>query len=98
MSRDRDGKNRAKPEVSEKAVRRRFTAEYKARILDEADRCTTSSQDGRGPGNVRSSFMLHELPRWFCTGIYQNGQGAESIPEPHQNLRNVREADVLPRL
>jgi transposase len=29
----------ANPEVSDKAVRRRFTAEYKRRILQEADQC-----------------------------------------------------------
>jgi len=46
MSRDTDGKDRVKPEVSEKAVRRRFTAEYKARILDEADRCAEPGQLG----------------------------------------------------
>ena len=28
------------PEVSQKASRRRFTKEYKQRILEEADRCT----------------------------------------------------------
>ena len=28
------------PEVTEKAVRRKFTAEYKRRILKEADACT----------------------------------------------------------
>ena len=32
------------PEVSEKPTRRRFTAEYKLRILAEADACTE-----RGP-------------------------------------------------
>jgi transposase len=33
-------------EVSEKPVRRRFTAEYKLRILAEADRCTEPGQIG----------------------------------------------------
>ena len=46
MSQHTDGNDRVKPEVSEKAVRRRFTAEYKARILDEADRCTEPGQLG----------------------------------------------------
>jgi transposase len=32
--------------VPEKPVRRRFTAEYKLRILHEADRCTESGQLG----------------------------------------------------
>ena len=34
------------PEVPEKPVRRRFSAEYKLRILAEADRCTASGQLG----------------------------------------------------
>jgi len=34
------------PAVPEKPVRRRFTAEYKLRILREADRCTQPSQLG----------------------------------------------------
>jgi len=34
------------PEVREKAVRRRFTAEYKLRILKEADSCTEKGRIG----------------------------------------------------
>jgi transposase len=34
------------PEVAEKAVRRRFTAEYKLRILKEADACNKQGQVG----------------------------------------------------
>jgi transposase-like protein len=34
------------PAVPEKPVRRRFTAEYKVRILREADRCTQPGQLG----------------------------------------------------
>ena len=34
------------PEVNEKATRRRFTADYKARILKEADRCIEPGQIG----------------------------------------------------
>jgi len=34
------------PEVLEKPVRRRFTVEYKARILAEADACTEAGQLG----------------------------------------------------
>jgi transposase len=35
------------PEVPEKPVRRQFTAEYKQRILEEADRCTQPGQLGQ---------------------------------------------------
>ena len=41
-----NGKLIPDPAVSEKPVRRRFTAEYKLRILHEADRCTASGQLG----------------------------------------------------
>ncbi|MCF6156701.1 MAG: helix-turn-helix domain-containing protein [Candidatus Brocadia sp.] len=34
------------PEVTEKAVRRKFTATYKLRILQEAEACTTQGQIG----------------------------------------------------
>jgi hypothetical protein len=36
------------PEVAEKPVRRRFTAEYKRAILKEADRCS-AGEDGALP-------------------------------------------------
>jgi transposase len=41
-----NGKPMPDPAVPEKPVRRRFTAEYKLRILREADRCTESGQLG----------------------------------------------------
>jgi len=37
---------RSDPEVLEKAQRRQFTAAYKQRILDEAERCTEPGQIG----------------------------------------------------
>jgi len=40
------GAGRSDPEVLEKPVRRGFTAEYKARILAEADACTEPGQLG----------------------------------------------------
>jgi transposase len=46
MSKDTEREAQDSPEVSEKASRRRFKAEYKARVLDEADRCTEPGQVG----------------------------------------------------
>ncbi len=46
MSNETERNGRDAPEVSEKAARRRFTAEYKVRILDEADGCTEPGQIG----------------------------------------------------
>ena len=40
------------PEVVPKAKRRKFSAEYKRRILEEADNCTESGQIGA---------LLHQL-------------------------------------
>jgi transposase-like protein len=41
-----NGKPIPDPAVPEKPVRRRFTAEYKLRVLQEADRCTQPGQLG----------------------------------------------------
>ena len=46
MSKETERETQDSPEVIEKASRRRFTAEYKARILDEADQCTDPGQIG----------------------------------------------------
>ena len=47
MSKDTERKVQDSPEVSEKASRRRFTVEYKARILEEADQvCASLLDDG----------------------------------------------------
>jgi len=35
------------PEVVDKPIRRRFTSEYKLRIVEEADRCTKPGEVGR---------------------------------------------------
>ena len=44
------------PEVSEKPIRRRFTAGYKQRILEEADRCT--QRGTRSPVATRGSLLV----------------------------------------
>ncbi len=46
MSHDTERNGRPEPEVTEKPVRRRFTAEYKMRILEEADGYTETGQLG----------------------------------------------------
>ena len=46
MSDNTEENDRPKPEVTEKPVRRRFTAEYKIRILEEADRCKETGELG----------------------------------------------------
>ena len=44
MSNDTEGNGRPVPEVSEKPIRRQFTAEYKLRIIEEADGCADQGQ------------------------------------------------------
>ena len=41
-----ENSGRANPEVSDKPRRRRFSAEYKLKVLREADRCTKSGELG----------------------------------------------------
>src|SRR6266545_8288727 len=50
------------PEVRPKAKHRRFTAEYKKRILDEADACTTATQ--RGALVRREGLYSSHLTAW----------------------------------
>ncbi len=46
MSNDVENNGRPVPEVQEKPVRRRFTAEYKMRIIEEASACADKGQVG----------------------------------------------------
>jgi transposase-like protein len=50
------------PEVRPKAQRRQFTAEYKKRLLDEADACTTPPQ--RGALVRREGLYSSHLTAW----------------------------------
>ncbi len=92
MSRDVDGEDRVNPEVSEKAVRRRFTAEYKARILDEADRCTEPGQLGellRREGLYSSHLTTWRRQRE--AGLAPKRRGRKPLP-------NRKEREELERL
>ena len=92
MSQDTDGKDRVKPEVSEKAARRRFTAEYKRRILDEADRCTQPGQ--LGELLRREGLYSSHLTTWRRQreeGLTPKRRGRKPIP-------NKKERQELERL
>lgn len=74
----------ANPEVSDKAVRRRFTAEYKRRILQEADQC--------GPGGIaalmrREGLYSSHLTTWRkqrksgeIAGLAPRKRGKKPVP------------------
>jgi transposase-like protein len=74
------------PEVVPLASRRRFTAEYKPRILDEADACT-------GPGEL-SALLRREgiysscLSRWWRARKRGRLAQAEAIIDVQKNSRN----------
>ena len=57
-----EGRVAPSPEVLEKPVRRRFTVEYKVRILAEADACTETGQ--RGELLRREGLYSSHLSTW----------------------------------
>jgi transposase-like protein len=94
MSKDTERKVQDSPEVSEKASRRRFTAEYKARILDEADRCTEPGQVGellRREGLYSSHLTNWRRQREAGLAPKQRGR------KPKPNKKEQQELDRLRR-
>lgn len=82
---------RPDPEVPEKPTRRRFTAEYKLRILRLADACTE-------PGSVgallrREGLYSSHLTAWRR----QRGRGALDGLKPKKRGRKVTERNPLVR-
>jgi transposase len=94
MSKDTERKSQDSPEVSEKASRRRFTAEYKARVLDEADRCTEPGQVGELLR--REGLYSSHLTNWRRqrkTGLAPKQRGRK----PKPNKQEQQELDRLRR-
>ena len=48
-----------------------------------------------GIGICGRSSVLPQLSVGFRTGIHQDGEGAESVPESDEDLRSLRQTDVL---
>ena len=93
MSKDTERKVQDSPEVSEKASRRRFTAEYKARILDEADRCTEPGQVGellRREGLYSSHLTNWRRQRETGLAPKQRGRKPKSNKKEQQELERLR--------
>jgi transposase len=87
---EREGAPAADPEVLEKPVRRRFTAQYKLRILSQADAC------GEQPGKVgellrREGLYASHLSTWRK----QREQGTLAALAPKKRGRKPRQADPL---
>jgi transposase-like protein len=89
------------PEVPDKAVRRRFRAEYKIRILNESDACTDSGSLGallRREGLYASNLNTwrHQRERGILSGLTPKKRGRkESIRDPlvaeNEKLRKENE-------
>jgi transposase len=89
------------PEVPDKAVRRRFTAEYKIRILNESDACTDSGSLGallRREGLYASNLNTwrHQRERGILSGLTPKKRGRkEAVRDPlvaeNEKLRKENE-------
>ncbi len=87
--------SRAEVEVSTKASRRRFTADYKKKILDEVERCTGSGEVGALLR--REGLYSSNLARWRET-IARGGLRAlkpqKRGPKPMRDARDVKLATL----
>jgi transposase-like protein len=98
-----NGKLIPDPAVLEKPVRRRFTAEYKLRILQEADRCIASGQLGallRREGLYSSilSTWRQQRDEGTLAGLTPKRRGRKANPDAPliaENLRLTRETQRL---
>lgn len=91
------------PEVAEKPVRRRFTTEYKLRILEEADACRETGGTGallRREGLYSSSLATWRRQRREGTlaGLSPKKRGRKGDDEATREIKRLRrENDRLRR-
>lgn len=88
------------PEVRPKAKHRHFTAEYKKRILDEADACTSPTQ--RGALVRREGLYSSHLTMWrrqraqgILDGLTPKKRGVKADPLALENAQLRRENQRL---
>lgn len=88
------------PEVRPKAKHRHFTAEYKKRILDEADACTSPTQ--RGALVRREGLYSSHLTMWrrqraqgILDGLTPKKRGSKPNPLALENAHLRRENQRL---
>ena len=77
------------PEVSDKAVRRRFTAKYKLSILQQVDACTEPAS--KGELLRREGLYSSNLTTWRK----QRDEGSLSALTPKQRGRKAASADLM---
>ena len=85
------------PEVREKAVRRRFTAEYKLRILKEAESCTKRGQLGallRREGLYSSNLITwrHQSEQGTLKALSPRKRGPKG-KRPDPSARRIAELE-----
>lgn len=90
-----NGKPMPDPAVPEKPVRRRFTADYKIRILREADRCTEPGQ--LGALRRREGLYSSHLSSWrqqrdagTLAGLAPKRRGRKATPNAPLVAENER--------
>jgi transposase len=88
------------PEVVVKAQRRRFTAEYKHRVLQEAEACTQRGEVGallRREGLYSSHLTTwrHQRQRGELQGLTPAKRGRKADPLAAENARLQRETERL---
>ena len=98
-----NGRPMADPAVLEKPVRRRFLAEYKLRILQQADRCTASGQLGallrrEGLYSSHLSTWREQRSQGMLAGLTAKRRGRKAnsdAPLVAENQRLTRETQRL---
>jgi transposase len=84
------------PEVVVKAQRRQFSAEYKRRILQEADTCTQRGEVGallrrEGLYSSHLNTWRHQRARGELQGLTPAKRGRKADPRTAENARLLRE-------
>ena len=98
MTKGRDGKRKVKrveknghdPEVAEKAQRRRFTAEYKADVLNRADGCAPGTSE-LGELLRKEGLYSSHISAWRG----QRDRGALDGLEPKKRGRKAKRRDAV---
>ena len=88
------------PEVVVKAQRRQFSAEYKRRILQEADSCTRRGEVGallrrEGLYSSHLNTWRHQRARGELQGLTPAKRGRKADPQAAENARLLRETERL---
>ena len=88
------------PEVVVKAQRRQFSAEYKRRILQEADTCTQRGEVGallrrEGLYSSHLNTWRQQRARGELQGLTPAKRGRKADPQAAENARLLRETERL---